>query len=317
MLRVTFLGTGGSVPQTARNPSAVMVEREGDRLLFDCGEGTQRQMMRYGTGFTVDSVWVSHIHGDHVLGLPGLTQTWTFQGRTEPVDIYCPKGTGEVIQDCVYLAGHRPNYDVDVHELRDGDEVDMDGYAVRAFKTRHEGVQSLGYALVEDDRKGRFDRERAEELGVPPGPIFSRLHEGEDVELEDGTVVESSEVVGEPRPGRKVVYTGDTRPTEAATEYAEDAELLIHDGMFDSAMGDRAQETGHSTAGEAAEVARDAGVELLVLTHVSSRYSDGVDVLEREAREVFPDTEVAFDGMQVVVEYPEKDRETRVVAGYG
>lgn len=313
MLRVTFLGTGGSVPQTARNPSAVMVEREGDRLLFDCAEGTQRQMMRYGTGFTVDSVWISHVHGDHILGLPGLLQTWTFQGRTEPVDIYCPNGTGEVLWDCVHLAGHRPSYDVSVNELRDGEEVGMSGYSVRTFATRHEGVRSLGYALVEDDRKGRFDRERAEELGVPAGPMFSRLHEGEDVELEDGTVVESSEVVGEPRPGRKFVYTGDTRPTEAAREDAEDAELLIHDGMFDSGMEDRARETGHSTAREAAEVARDAGVELLVLTHVSSRYSDGVDVLQREAREVFPDTVVARDGMQVVVEYPEKERETRVV----
>ncbi len=312
MFRVTFLGTGGSIPQVERNPSSVAVEREGDLLLFDCGEGTQRQMMKHGTGFDVDSVFVSHVHGDHVLGLPGLFQTWTFQGRDEGVEVYCPRGVGDAIRECVGLVGHRPQYDVDVTELDDGDVVDADGYEVRAFETAHGKVESLGYVVDEGDRKGRFDRERAEEFGVPPHR-FSELHEGGDVELEDGTVVRSDEVVGEARPGRKVVYTGDTRPTERTAREAEGACLLVHDGMFASELEDRAVETGHSTAGGAAQVAAGADVDLLALTHVSSRYSADASPLEEEARQVFEDCFVAYDGDRVVVEYPDKERDTRRV----
>ncbi|MDZ7689336.1 MAG: ribonuclease Z [Halobacteriales archaeon] len=313
MFRVTFLGTGGSIPQAGRSPSAITVEREGDLLLFDCGEGTQRQMMKYRTGFTVDSVFVTHKHGDHLLGLPGLTQTWTFQGREEPVRIYCPHEVVEHVRDCVELAGHRPPYEVEIKPVGDGTVVDFGEYEVRAFETEHGRLDSVGYALVEEERKGRFDRERAEELGVPPGPLFSKLHEGEAVELDDGTTVEPEQVVGEPRPGRKFVYTGDTRPTERTVEEARDASLLAHDGMFADDNEARAHETGHSTAREAAELAERVDAKLLALTHVSSRYSDGVAPLENEAREVFEDSFVASDGDEVVVEYPEKDRETRLV----
>ncbi len=313
MFRVTFLGTGGSIPQAARSPSAVGVEFEGDLMLFDAGEGTQRQMMKYGTGFTVDDIFVTHQHGDHLLGIPGLTQTWTFQGRDAPLRIYCPRNVVEHVRDCVELAGHNPPYDVTVKPVADGTVIRRDGYEVVAFETDHGAVDSFGYALIEDERKGRFDRERAEELGVPPGPKFSKLHEGETVELEDGTVVEPDEVVGEPRPGRKFVYTGDTRPTDRTVEMAQDASVLVHDGMFDDEMSGRAIETGHSTAREAAEVARRAEAELLALTHVSSRYSDDVSSLENEARREFTDSFVASDGDEVVVEYPEKDRDTRVV----
>ena len=313
MFRVTFLGTGGSIPQAARSPSAVAVEREGDLMLFDCGEGTQRQMMRHTTGFTVGDVFVTHKHGDHLLGLPGLTQTWTFQGREEPVRIYCPHGVVEHVRDCVELAGHRPPYDVEIKTVGDGTVVDRGDYEIRVFETEHGRIDSVGYAVVEEERKGRFDRERAEELGVPPGPLFSKLHEGETVELEDGTVVEPEQVVGEPRPGRRFVYTGDTRPTERTVEEAQDASLLVHDGMFADENAERAHETGHSTAREAAEVAREADAELLALTHVSSRYSDDVSPLEAEAQDVFTDSFVASDGDEVVVEYPDKERETRLV----
>jgi ribonuclease Z len=313
MFRVTFLGTGGSIPQTKRAPSAVAVEREGDLMLFDCGEGTQRQMMRYGTGFTVDDIFITHEHGDHLLGVPGLTQTWTFQGRDEPVRIYCPESVVDYVHDCVGLAGHRPPYDVEVKPVADGTVIRRDGYDIVAFETDHGRVDSVGYAVVEDDRKGRFDRERAEELGVPPGPKFSKLHDGEPVELEDGTVVEPDEVVGEPRPGRKFVYTGDTRPTDRTVEMARDASLLVHDGMFADDNADRAVETGHSTAREAAEVARRADAELLALTHVSSRYSDDPSPLKAASRDEFGDSFVASDGDEVVVEYPEKERDTRLV----
>jgi len=313
MFRVTFLGTGGSIPQTNRAPSSVAVEREGDLLLFDCGEGTQRQMMRYGTGFDVDEIYVSHIHGDHLLGIPGLTQTWTFQGREEPFRIFCPEGIVDHVCDCVHLGGHRPAFDVEVRGLSDGETVEKEEYEVRAFETEHGRVESLGYALVEDERKGRFDRERAEELGVPPGPLFSELHEGNVVELNDGTVVRPEQVVGEPRPGRRFVYTGDARPTDRTVEEAERASLLVHVGMFTQELEDRALESSHSTAGEAAKVGQEAGVELLALTHVSSRYSDDPSGLAEEARDVFGDVFVAEDGDEAVIEYPEKDRETRLV----
>jgi ribonuclease Z len=289
------------------------MEREGDLMLFDCGEGTQRQMMEHGTGFTVDDVFITHEHGDHLLGVPGLTQTWTFQGRDEPVRIYCPRDVVDHVRDCVSLAGHRPEYDVEIKPVADGTVVRRDGYEVVAFETDHGRVDSVGYAVVEDERKGRFDRERAEELGVPPGPEFSTLHDGEPVELEDGTVVEPEQVVGEPRPGRRFVYTGDTRPTDRTVEMAQDASLLVHDGMFADDNADRAVETGHSTAREAAEVARRADAEVLALTHVSSRYSDDASPLGAQAGEVFGDAFVAEDGDEVVVEYPEKDRETRRV----
>ena len=313
MFRVTFLGTGGSIPQAGRSPSAVAVEREGDLLLFDCGEGTQRQMMRHTTGFAVDNVFVTHKHGDHLLGLPGLTQTWTFQGREDPVRIYCPHEVVEHVRDCVGLAGHRPPYDVEVKPVGDGTVIDRGDYEIRAFETQHGRVDSVGYAVVEDERKGRFDRERAEELGVPPGPLFSKLHEGETVELEDGTTVEPEQVVGEPRPGRKFVYTGDTRPTERTVEEARNASLLVHDGMFADDNEERARKTGHSTAREAGKIAKEADAELLALTHVSSRYSDDVSPLETEARETFTDSFVASDGDEVIVEYPEKERKTRLV----
>jgi ribonuclease Z len=313
MFRVTFLGTGGSIPQAGRSPSAVAVEREGDLMLFDCGEGTQRQMMRYQTGFTVDSVFVTHKHGDHLLGLPGLTQTWTFQGREESVRIYCPHEVVEHVRDCVELAGHRPPYDVEIKPVGDGTVIDRGDYEIRAFETEHGRIDSVGYAVVEDERKGRFDRERAEELGVPEGPLFSKLHEGETVELEDGTVVEPEQVVGEARSGRKFVYTGDTRPTERTAEEAQDASLLVHDGMFADDNEKRARKTGHSTAREAGEVAKEANAELLALTHVSSRYSDDVSPLENEARDIFTDSFVASDGDEVIVEYPEKERKTRLV----
>ncbi|WP_281196145.1 ribonuclease Z, partial [Halorubrum sp. F4] len=240
-LRVTFLGTGGAVPTTERAPSAIFVNREGDRLLFDCGEGTQREMMRAGTGFGIDHLFVSHLHGDHVLGIPGLVQTLGFNDRTDPLRVHCPPGTGDDLHDLVHAVGHQPGFPVRIEEVGPGDvALSADGYEVRAFETTHRTV-SQGYVLEEADRPGRFDRPRAEELGVPVGPAFGRLHSGESVELEDGTVVESDQVVGPPRPGRKLVYTADTRPRERTVEVAEDADLLVHDATFADDMADRAR----------------------------------------------------------------------------
>ena len=305
-LRVTFLGTGGALPTTERAPSAVFLNREGERLLFDCGEGTQRQMMRFSTGFSVPHIFITHLHGDHVLGLPGLIQTWDFNDRESPLTIHAPPGSRESLRELVHAAGYSPGYPVRINEVKAGTVAyRAKEYEVRTFETDHR-TRSVGYALVEDERPGRFDRERAEELGVPPGPMFSRLHEGEPVELEDGTVVQPDQVVGEPRPGRRVVYTGDTQPVEPTVEAADNADLLIHDATFAHEMVDRARATGHSTAREAGEIAERAGVRQLALTHISSRYAGDVSALARDAKEAFSGpTFVAADGQLVEVPFPD------------
>ncbi len=304
-LRVTFLGTSGAVPTAGRNPSALHVNREGEEFLFDAGEGTQRQMMRFSTGFSLSAVFLTHIHGDHVLGLPGLLQTMAFNERTAPLSVTTPVGTGNEVRKLLTAIDAGPSFQVDVREVRAGEVAfEGDGYEVRTFETDHR-TRSVGYALVEDDRKGRFDRERAEELGVPEGPLFSRLHDGEAVELEDGTVVSAEEVVGPPRAGRRLVYTGDTRPAGSVVEAAHGADLLIHDATFVEEAATRARETGHSTAREAAEVARRAGAKRLALTHVSSRYAGDVSMLATEAGNVFEGAFVAEDGQRIDVPYPE------------
>jgi ribonuclease Z len=307
-LRVTFLGTGGAVPTTERNPSALMVNREGDRLLFDVGEGTQRQMMRYGTGFTVSDVFVTHLHGDHVLGLPGLLQTWDFNDREAPLTVHTPEGTGRRLRELAGVVGTDPAYPVAIEEVAPGEvALESEEYEVRTFPVDHRAT-AVGYALVEDDRKGRFDRDRAEELGVPVGPKFGRLHDGDPVELDDGTVVRPEQVVGEPRPGRRFVYTGDTRPSDDVVAAAEDADLLVHDGTFTEDRADRAGGTGHATAREAATVARRADATRLALTHVSSRYAGDASPLEREAREAFDgEVLVARDGLELQVPFPDAD----------
>ena len=305
-LRVTFLGTGGAVPTTRRNTSSVFLRREGERMLFDCGEGTQRQMMRFGTGFAVSHVFVTHLHGDHVLGIPGLLQTMEFNERTDPLAIHVPSGTRPDVERLVGATGAHPDFPVRIHGVGGGDvALSADEYEVRAFETDHD-ARSVGYALVEDERKGRFDRERAEELGVPVGPKFQRLHAGDPVELEDGTVVEPDQVVGDPRPGRTVVYTGDTRPTAATVEAADGADLLVHDATFASDDADRAARTAHSTAAQAAEIASRADARRLALVHVSSRYAGDPDPLEQEARDVFEGQRafVPDDGDEMDVPFP-------------
>ena len=306
-MRVTFLGTGGAVPTTERNPSSVLVNREGDRLLFDVAEGTQRQMMRFGTGFTISDVFVTHLHGDHVLGLPGLVQTMDFNDREKALCIYAPAGIEEEETDAlVHAANTQPSFPVHVYGVEPGEvAVRRDDYEVRVFEVDHR-TNAVGYALVEDERKGRFDRETAEELGVPVGPKFSKLHEGDPVELDDGTVVEPEQVVGDPRPGRTFVYTGDTRPSDEVVAAAEDADLLVHDATFADDRRERAAETGHSTARQAAEIASRADAERLALTHISSRYAGDVSDHLAEAREAFDGEVFAPDDGEIrEIPYPD------------
>jgi len=302
MLRITFLGTGGSLPTRNRNPSAVMVNREGELILFDCGEGTQQQMMRAKTGMmSLSSIFVSHFHADHFLGIPGLIQTMSFLGRKEPLTIYGPEGTKEFTELFKALGYFNLKYEIRGVKLSSGDTVEGESYVVRALKTEH-SVPSLGYALVENSRPGRFNRERAVELGVPPGPLFAKLQRGNPVKV-DGRLVRPDEVMGAPRPGRTIVYTGDTRPCEAVLEASRDADLLIHDGSFADEMADWAEESMHSTAGEVAALAKEAGVRKLVLTHISSRYTDDVEPILKDSKVVFENVIVAEDLMELEIPY--------------
>lgn len=302
MLRITFLGTGGSLPTRNRNPSAVMVNREGELILFDCGEGTQQQMMRAKTGMmSLSSIFVSHFHADHFLGIPGLIQTMSFLGRKEPLTIYGPEGTGEFIELFKALGYFNLKYEIRGVELSPGDTVKGESYVVRALKTEH-SIPSLGYALVENPRPGRFNREKAVEFGVPPGPLFAKLQRGSPVEV-DGRFVRPEEVMGIPRPGRTIVYTGDTRPCKAVLEASRDADLLIHDGSFADEMADWAEESMHSTAGEVAALAKEAGVRKLVLTHISSRYTDDVEPILKDSKKVFENVIVAEDLMELEIPY--------------
>lgn len=300
MLQVIFLGTAGSLPTPDRSLPAILVNREGELLLFDCGEGTQRQMMIARTGMMrLSHIFLTHLHADHILGIPGLLETMAFQGREDPLVIAGPPRTARMVSILNGLGCCARNFEVRALELRPGDAVRMNGYTVKAIATQH-SVPSLGYMLLEDMRPGRFNRERAIELGVPVGPMFGRLQRGESVEI-DGRVVRPEDVLGAPRPGRKIVYSGDTRPTREIEEASRNADLLIHDGALADDMLDWAVETKHTTAGEAAALAARAGVRRLVLTHISSRYSEDTTPLLNDARKVFPETLIASDLMRLDV----------------
>ena len=301
MLRVTFLGTGGSLPTPHRNPSAILVNREGELMLFDCGEGTQQQMMRAKTGMMkLSSIFITHLHADHILGIPGLVQTMSFQGRTDPLFIYAPERSEDQIKQLTRIGHTRPKFEVQITELFPGDVVEVDEYDILAIRTEH-NMPSIGYALSEHQRTGRFNRERAIELGVPPGPLFSRLQRGESVVV-DGTTVHPEDVLGSPRPGRRIVYTGDTRPTAEVLEASRGADLLIHDSSLAHDLIGWARETMHSTAREAALLAKEAGVRELVLTHISSRYADASPIL-KDAEEVFDHVQVARDFLEIEIPY--------------
>ena len=302
MLSVTFLGTGAACPTIERNVSGLAVQREGETLLFDCGEGTQRQMMRYGVGFSFAEVFFSHFHADHMLGIIGLLRTMGLQDRTAPVTLYGPPGADRILTAALHLGVERNKFPVAVQEVRPGDCLHRAEYDIVVFETDHR-ADTVGYALAEHTRLGRFHPERARELGVPEGPLWGELHRGRSVQLGDGRRVTPEDLVGPPRRGRTIVYSGDTRPHLALIEAARGADLLIHEATFGGDEADRAVETGHSTASEAARVAVEAGVRRLVLTHISPRYSRDAPELLAEARAVFPETQIARDGMVVDVPY--------------
>lgn len=301
-MRVVFLGTAGSWPTAERNVSSVAVKRGREVLLFDCGEGTQRQFQRSPLSYMeVHKVFLSHLHGDHFLGLPGLVQTMDMNGRTVPLHVVGPPGTTDVVRALLTIGHFKPSFPVKVEEVRDRAAIEAGDYAVHARALKH-NVPNLGYALVEQERPGRFNKPRAVELGVPEGPLFGKLQRGEDVTLPDGRVVRSQDVVGPLRRGRKVVYTGDCVPSEATVDLARGADVLVHDATFGSDYAE-ANDYGHSTAAQAAFIAQRAGVGALYLTHFSARYRDVQPLLD-EARKVFPRTEAARDLLEVEVRFP-------------
>ena len=301
MIRITFLGTAASRPTVSRGVSSIAIQREGDLALFDCGEGTQRQMMRYQTGFGVNRIFFTHTHADHVIGVVGLLRTMALQGREDAIQLYGPVGSASVLEAAVHLGVDRVGFPVEIHEVEPGQGIEEAEYSVRAFRVHH-GTPAVGWVLREHPRLGRFDVERARELGIPNGPLYGQLHKGQTVEVE-GRIIRPEDVVGAPRPGRLVVYTGDTRPSDDTVDVAQGADVLIQEATFGADEATRARDTRHSTAPEAADVGRRAGVDRLILTHLSARYSDCPDVLEKEAREVFARTTVAHDGLSIELGY--------------
>jgi ribonuclease Z len=302
-LTVHLLGTSASRPTVERNVASLALTREGETLMIDCGEGTQRQMMRYGISFSLKDIFFTHMHADHLLGVIGLIRTMALQGRTDSLRLWGPKGTARFLKRVESLGFERATFPVEILELDDGQNIQRTGYAIRAFAVDHRGAMSIGFAIVEEERKGRFNPDKARALGIPEGPQWGRLHRGISVTLDDGRTVESSELVGPTRSGRTVVITGDTRPCAATIEASRGADLLIHEATFGDEEAERAIETGHSTAREAAQIACEAGVRRLVLTHFSARYSRDASELEQQARSVFPNTMIGKDGMELEVPY--------------
>lgn len=306
MLRITFLGTGGALPSTERNPAGIMVNRKGELLLFDCGEGSQRQMMHAKTGLgKISAVFLSHYHGDHILGLPGLLQTMGFLNREEKLEIFGPDGLFEILDAFEKLGTHNLQYPIVPKILVPGDIVQRNGYTVKAVRADHDRP-ALGFILEEEKRPGRFNREKAIELGVKPGPDFGKLHRGENITLSNGKTVYSKDVVGPARLGRKISYSGDTRESDVFFYESEGADLVIHEATFTSELTEKANEYGHSTSKGAAKMAQKYNIKKLVLTHLSPRLTDEAESVYEDAVSEFENVVVAEDFMEIDVDFPEE-----------
>jgi ribonuclease Z len=303
-LSIFFAGTAGSVPSARRGLPALLVRRGGEKLLFDCGEGTQRQLLRSVGLIDLDAVFITHFHADHWLGLPGMLKSLALRERSEPLSVYGPPGLKELVAGTRVAFGRLP-YKLTLTELAPAESVPGDGYRIAAVPVRHKGAASFGYVLIEDPRPGHLDAALAERLGVRPGPDFGRLQRGETV---DGVAPE--QVMGATREGRKIVISGDTAPCEALAIAAHQADVLVHEATFLQEEQERARETSHSTARQAAELARDAEARLLALTHISSRYAGGE--VREEARAVFAATEAPRDFDTIEIPFPERGGATLV-----
>jgi ribonuclease Z len=311
-LDVVFLGTAGSMPTAQRAPAALLVRRGGERLLFDCAEGTQRQLLRSTVGLVdLPEIFVTHFHADHVLGLPGMLKTFALRGRELPLTVYGPRGLVELLGSLKRVIGRLP-YEVHLDERSPGETLERDGYRLDTFAVAH-GASAIGWSLTEAMRPGRFDVAEAEALGVPNGPDRGALQRGETVTLANGVAVTPDQVLGPPRVGRKLVITGDTAPSDTVVEAAAKADVLITEATFSEEEHERARETMHQTAAQAADVARRADVILLALTHLSTRYF-GPEIAQ-EAREIFPETVVPRDFDVVEIPFAERGGPQLIKAG--
>jgi len=297
-IRVVFLGTSGSVPTLKRSLPSVVVQCPKELWMFDCGENTQRQMMQAKISFHKKlKVFLTHLHGDHVLGLPGVLQTMALMDRKETVSVYGPPGIKDFLVCTKETLNFGLTFPVEINEiLSEGTILDED-YTLTAAKSNH-AVDSYAYAFVEKPRPGKFYPKKAQALGVIKGELWSKLQSGEEITLPDGRVVKPGDVMGPPRAGRKIVYTGDTRPFEAFAKFAVDADLVIHESTFDDSLAEKAALDGHSTPSQAAQEAKAANAKRLVLTHISARYPDAGLLLE-QAKKVFPNTLLAEDFMEI------------------
>src|SRR5512136_1500938 len=302
MLRLTFLGTSGAMPTAARNLSGLSVRHGREHYLFDCGEGTQRQMIRYGTGFDVTAICFTHFHADHYIGASGFVRTLSMLGRERPLDVYVPAPARPFLEDLV-MGGTDPlSFEIRIHVVNPGDAIRRDGATLLPWATHHR-ITSVGWVLQEDVRPGRFHPERAREAGVPEGELWGELQRGRPVTLAGGRVVEPGTIVDPQRRGRRVAVTGDTRPCPETVAAVRAADLLVHECTFGDAEAERAVETTHSTAREAGQMAREAGVARLLLTHLSTRYdTEPGPLLEQASQEYAGSVEVARDGL--VIEMP-------------
>ena len=302
-LSVVFLGTGGSWPTVNRNVSCTAIKRGSEVLLFDCGEGSQRQIQQSSISYMqIHHIFITHFHGDHFLGLPGLMQTMQLNDREKPVHIYGPKGINELATQLLHLGYFRPAFPVIIHEVHSDDEITFDDYTVSALKVPH-NVPTLAYCFKEKMRPGKFNKPQALKLGIPEGPLFSKLQKGQTITLKDGTSISPEMVLGPPRRGRKIVISGDTTSCTEMIAFASGADLLVHEATFDSELEDIAVDYGHTTARQAATIAKKAKVKKVYLTHISPRYLKK-KVLEDDARSVFKSSYVPYDFDEVDVKLP-------------
>jgi len=309
--RIVFLGTSAGMPTLTRNLPGILLEWDSDLLLFDCGEGVQRRFMEYRAGIGRPlRIFISHMHGDHILGLPGLLQTFSLLDRRTPVEVYGPSRIEEYLRCIRCTIGLNPTYDLKVFKVEDGLHYDFESYRIVCRRVQH-GDESYGYRFEERDRPGLFNPDRAIALGIPKGPLWKKLQLGESIKLDDGRVIEPREVLGPPRRGFKLAYTGDTAPCRAVEELARDVDILIHEATFTEDLADKATVEEHTTAAQAAYIASRSSVKLLILTHISARYT-AVDSIVEEAKRIYPNVVVAEDGLTVEIRRVEEGYEYRV-----
>jgi ribonuclease Z len=301
-VKLIFLGTAGSFPTSHRSLPAIAIQQAHTLCLFDCGEGLQRQIFTAGIKFRHTlKIFVTHLHGDHILGLPGLLQTMSLLNLDKPVEVYGPHGILDFIVNIVKLIRFHLTFPLKIFEVAEGTVVTDPKYTIQCAWTDH-NIPNLAYALQETERPGRFFPHKAHDLGVPEGPMWAHLQRGDDLCLPDGRIITPRDVLGPPRPGRKIVYTGDTKPCTSVTRLAKNADILIHDATFDDALHERAKSNGHSTASQAASIAQRAHVKHLILTHLSSRYPDGA-LLRKQAEHIFPTVTIAEDFLEIHVPF--------------